>query len=58
MMLVLQMSIRMNFIFFLNSKLSLLTLNMRVVQDVIPSDIVTLYLSEQAQKPARLCPYP
>ena len=58
MMLVLQMSIRMNFIFFLNSKLSLLTPNMRVVQDVIPSDIVTLYLSEQAQKRARLCPYP
>ena len=58
MMLVLQMSIRMNFILFLNSKLSLLTLNVRVVQDVIPSDIVTLYLSEQAQKPTRLCPYP
>ena len=49
----------MNFIFLcVNNKLSLLNLNILVVQHVIPSDIVTLYLSEQAQKPARVCPYP
>ena len=42
--------------FFLNSCPCLIWI--LVVQDVVPLDVVTLYKSEQAQKPSDLCPYP
>ena len=39
-------SMRMSFIFFVNNKLSLLNLNMLVVQHVIPSDIIIIIISD------------